>query len=251
VSIIAGFNYHNLTPVVGEITPTFARFLYLSEIPCRVSASSAALSAFLYHLTPDTVGDAYMVALTTFNRLFPETPVFVTADFNNQNLILNAFRATKVYEFGILPMEIEFLRQSISRVIEHEPSTVVERDKESDTILVTGLSKEIQQIVLYIDQHYQNRMPVEFISSLFNMSPDNFSRKFSKELGMSFREYLKTIRLQQAHYLLHNTSLSIEEIAFRVGFSDPSLFSRMYYAKYMIRPSICRRDKRLAASSGS
>lgn len=45
---------------------------------------------------------------------------------------------------------------------------------------------------------------------------------FSHALGVPFRTYLKNWRLHKARALLRDESLSIKEIAYRVGYNDPN-----------------------------
>jgi len=45
------------------------------------------------------------------------------------------------------------------------------------------------------------------------------------------------IKLEKSKQLLKHTELNISEIAYAVGFKDPSYFSRLFSEKYGISPS--------------
>ena len=51
---------------------------------------------------------------------------------------------------------------------------------------------------------------------------------YSKEVGVSFSNYLNKIRIEQSKLLLKNTDSSIVEIAMEVGFEDQSYFSKVF-----------------------
>jgi transcriptional regulator GlxA family with amidase domain len=51
---------------------------------------------------------------------------------------------------------------------------------------------------------------------------------FRELTGYSPMEYLRRLRIELAHELLGDPSLSIKEVAARTGFSDPNHFSRVF-----------------------
>ena len=58
------------------------------------------------------------------------------------------------------------------------------------------------------------------------LSSSHFSRLFKAFTGCSVNAYIKTMRLQQAKYLLETSEISIKEVRGRVGISDASHFAR-------------------------
>ncbi|MEH0152882.1 two-component regulator propeller domain-containing protein [Limibacter armeniacum] len=60
--------------------------------------------------------------------------------------------------------------------------------------------------------------------------------KLKKLLNLSTTEFIKMIRMQQAAKLLRE-GLNVSEVAFQVGFKDPSYFSRSFKDKFNISPS--------------
>ena len=61
-----------------------------------------------------------------------------------------------------------------------------------------------------------------------NMSPNHFSSVFSQECGMTYIEYLTSVRIETAKKLLKNTTMRSSEIAYETGFSDPHYFSFIF-----------------------
>ncbi len=88
-----------------------------------------------------------------------------------------------------------------------------------------------------IHQKYMEPVQLTDIAGLCNVSTSYLSRLFSRHLDTNFNEYFNRYRIKQAVELLKNTNLSIKEISYKVGYSDPNYFSRIF-RKYMnISPS--------------
>ena len=61
--------------------------------------------------------------------------------------------------------------------------------------------------------------------------------KLKKLVNLSASEFVKAIRLQRAVYLITDSGLSISEIAYKVGYSDPNYFTRTFKEKYGSSPT--------------
>ncbi len=69
------------------------------------------------------------------------------------------------------------------------------------------------------------------------LSRSQLGRKVKALTGKSPAVYLRSLRLQKARQLLLTSALSIKEVAYDVGFSDPSYFSRAYSEEFGESPS--------------
>lgn len=65
--------------------------------------------------------------------------------------------------------------------------------------------------------------------------------KLKKLVGLNATEFVKAIRLKHAAQLLEQSSFSISEIAFKVGYADPSYFTKTFKEKYNSSPTAYRR----------
>lgn len=80
-------------------------------------------------------------------------------------------------------------------------------------------------------------LDLQTVSSAVGMSAVHVSRITKRTFGMTFSELLRGIRLDEARRLLRETSASVKEIAFRVGFRHPSQFTRTFRDLYGRSPS--------------
>jgi len=62
-------------------------------------------------------------------------------------------------------------------------------------------------------------------------------RKLSALVGQSAGDFIRTIRLNKAAQLLKKKSGTISEIAYDVGFSNPSYFSKCFRKQFGKLPS--------------
>ena len=88
----------------------------------------------------------------------------------------------------------------------------------------------------YIDHHYQSGTLAE-ISELSHLPTYQVSRLLKKRTGKNFKELLQLRKMQQAAYLLQNSTLSIDKIIEHIGYENSSYFYRMFHEKYGCSPS--------------
>lgn len=86
---------------------------------------------------------------------------------------------------------------------------------------------------------------VQELAASFNISPVQFSRRFQRAFGMNPSDYTNQLRLEKACQLLTHTTLTIEEIAGRCGFSNGFYLSRVFVKKMGMPPSRWRMTYRV------
>ena len=77
---------------------------------------------------------------------------------------------------------------------------------------------------------------VEDIGKQIGLSRVQLYRKVKAMTGSSVVDLLRKARLAKAHRLLESRSMSISEVAYEVGFSAPSYFTKCFKAEYGILP---------------
>ena len=68
------------------------------------------------------------------------------------------------------------------------------------------------------------------------------TRKFKAILGMTPVEYLRKFRIAKAMELLCTTEMTLSEISEKTGFSDVSLFSRVFKQNVGLPPASYRKN---------
>lgn len=80
----------------------------------------------------------------------------------------------------------------------------------------------------YIDAHIEQRISVEALAKLANLSVCYFVRAFKQSVGLTPHDYLVRRRVERTMELLSETDLSLSEIALAAGFSDQSHCARRF-----------------------
>ncbi len=90
-------------------------------------------------------------------------------------------------------------------------------------------------VLKYIETHYKNGTLADVAAD--TKQPTYYvSRLLKKHTGSNFKELLQERKLQQAAYLLSQTTLSVEAIMDAIGYDNSSYFYRRFREKYGCSP---------------
>jgi AraC-like DNA-binding protein len=128
-------------------------------------------------------------------------------------------RAVIVFEAGQLELPVTARDDTLCHYLD-EHATVILQHLSSSTLV------ERVQRVLW-DQLSEGRPTLQSVASALGMSVRTLQRRL-KEEGVSFGELLDTFRERMAGMLLARRDLAIYEVAFLLGYSDPSTFFRAF-----------------------
>ncbi len=103
-------------------------------------------------------------------------------------------------------------------------------------------SKLVKQALAFLHQNYDRSFTLLEITNTLGVSKSYLSQIFRDEMGLSLWEYLNRFRVEKARQLLRATSLSITEIAMRVGFEDFSYFGRVFHKYCACSPRAFRQQ---------
>ncbi|MBO4387347.1 MAG: helix-turn-helix transcriptional regulator [Treponema sp.] len=98
-------------------------------------------------------------------------------------------------------------------------------------------NERIGRIQAYVELHCGEKISVSDLAKNANMSVSNFNRLFTKEVGLSPKNYLNGVRLNKSLNLLRRNDFSVSEIAGQCGFSSLSHFSAAFHKEYNMSPS--------------
>lgn len=95
----------------------------------------------------------------------------------------------------------------------------------------------------YIIENYQSDATSRTASEALHMNHSYFCRLFKKTFGTCFANYILAYRLERAQIYLRCSSLSVTEIAFKVGFNNCSYFGKAFKERFGISPLSYRKTK--------
>lgn len=131
-------------------------------------------------------------------------------------------------------------KPEMHQFLKTSPADLLSRPDESNTY--TG------RIRALIGRDFSRSLPdFEWIASELNTSPQTLRRRLKQE-NTSFQEIKDLLRRDMAIYYLSRPDLAINDIAFRVGFTEPSTFHRAFKKWTGVTPGAYREGERSRAN---
>lgn len=111
--------------------------------------------------------------------------------------------------------------------------------------LMSADQKFLEKAIDYVKENLSDPdISIEEMGKHMNMSRVHLYRKIKALTDQSPSEFVRTIRLKQAAYLLSQNKLNKSEVAYLAGFSSPQYFSSCFQKFYKMSPSeYCERCK--------
>ena len=133
--------------------------------------------------------------------------------------------------------ELKFSKEFLDTIIAPICSMIeVAYLQSSDVPLYDDDESFYLRLLSYIKTNYTKKLSVEYLSKRQNCSVSYLSHFFKKQSGMSLPEYINFLRINDAKKYLEMTNMSIQEIAFALGYSCSNYFSTIFKQKVGCSP---------------
>lgn len=126
------------------------------------------------------------------------------------------FFSEKGKELSMLPILYEKLEKDI---LEKLDENSYEEKKYSEAV---------EKCLKIIERDYDKNISLDEVTKEVAVSKNYFCHIFKKEMNMSIWNYLTKVRLEKAKELLRKSDMKSYEIAFKVGYDNPSYFSKIF-----------------------
>lgn len=101
----------------------------------------------------------------------------------------------------------------------------------------------MERIVKQVGEHMSDPdFKVESLSTAMNMAERTLQRNLKAMTNQTPQELIRSMRLNRARDLLENSNLSVSEVAFQVGYLEPTNFSRSFKKQFGFSPSQLRSE---------
>lgn len=105
--------------------------------------------------------------------------------------------------------------------------------------VLIGKENVEKQIMKYVREHYKT-VTINELSRIFYFNRSYIYKIFKKHENCSIKHYILSLRIQEAMRLLSESDMSIEEIAFEVGFNSSVSFCGQFKKFNGMTPGMCR-----------
>ena len=96
-----------------------------------------------------------------------------------------------------------------------------------------ALANEVKE---FVQQNFSKRISLKTAADHVCLSAGYLGPLFKRETGVSFRSYLRSVRVAEAKKLMRDHTLNLTQIAQMVGFDDQNYFSQVFLEETGIRP---------------
>ena len=187
-------------------------------------------------------------ALRQVRCLFPSTPVIMLTKQHSEALAVWALRV-QVWDYLVKPFQPQELVTSIATLLATDElsknktpqspqcANLLSNPFPPEVRIQTAQLKKTYPAELFVETHYHEKIYEEEVAQLCGLNAGTFSRYFKKEHKVTFRGYLINYRIFKARELLENPNVMVTDIAYTVGFNDPSYFTRMFRRIVGVSPS--------------
>ena len=134
----------------------------------------------------------------------------------------------------------------------HELMVLLIREVPASSVTAPENSQKTQslkRILEYISDNYAQDLSLSGTASALGFNEAYLSSMFKKSMGVSFTQYLLTLRLNKAVWLLKETPMPVSEVAGQSGFSSLKTFHRVFKNAYGTSPGQYRTSLYLPCSA--
>ena len=100
----------------------------------------------------------------------------------------------------------------------------------------------IQKTLYYISRNIKHKISIEAIASHLSLDKHYLCRLFKQATGITIQKYITERKMYIAKDILKKTQLSIEEVAYQMGYSGYSSFSQAYKRIFGVSPQKQRKN---------
>lgn len=148
-----------------------------------------------------------------------------------------------VTRFLLKPSKMNKLIEAVT-FMKEELDTKYEKVEESDLYTIHDVDNYVVRKALdYMENHYKEPLHLKDVADVVYVSSCHLSKLINRELESSFSDVLNDIRIRHAKELLEDPSLRIVDVAYDVGFSDLSHFSRTFKKMVGVSPNQYRKKE--------
>ena len=143
---------------------------------------------------------------------------------------------TKPFEMSVLIANIKSLVNN--RKLQAESFSSIQGFYDVSEYTYNDVDKEfLENVIKAIEENVLEKdFTTADLYEIFNMSQPTFYRKLQALIGISPNELIKKVKINIARQMLVHRKLSVSEVAYELGFSDPKYFSTVFKKEVGINP---------------
>jgi AraC-like DNA-binding protein len=90
------------------------------------------------------------------------------------------------------------------------------------------LNIRLAPAIHYVEKNFRGKIRNAHVAEICGMSVYHFSHEFTEAFSLTFQDFVIRYRVLQACQELRHPNIAVGNVAYSVGFNDPSYFSRVF-----------------------
>jgi AraC-like DNA-binding protein/mannose-6-phosphate isomerase-like protein (cupin superfamily) len=124
-------------------------------------------------------------------------------------------------------MREELVRSYLNIILIHS-TRIFRRNEKGSSIPSTGSTYIVQRFRQLLDENFLKVQAVNEYAGMLSITPSHLNDTVKKVTGSTVSSHIHERVILEAKRLLFNTKNSVKEVAFTLGFDDPTYFGRFF-----------------------
>lgn len=107
----------------------------------------------------------------------------------------------------------------------------------AEQLLLPKVDHRIGIAIAFIEQNLSDKLQIKQIADSAFLSETQFKKRFKQQTGMAVMQYVTKLRMEKAQALLTHTDYPLQIIGEKVGYTEPSAFSRKFSNYFGLSPT--------------
>jgi AraC-like DNA-binding protein len=232
---LIAYDKNTRTDISAKLTPLFAT----KEIgtPSMFEVLETSLGAMAYVMPSNS--HKHLYNLQEIRLRSPEKLIYIFAGDISIPLLHQALRLG-IKDVFVMPCnmgDLTRLQQDIKETTNIACTNLAFNSGQGIFTNDAFIAQPLTNIFDLIEETYANKPSLEQAASQIHLSPSRISHMFKDICGIGYGQYILCRRLEASEYFLSKKNASITEIAFKLGFSNPSHFCRSFKEHLGLTPT--------------
>lgn len=202
----------------------------IAQYKAGAEVASLCVGAFILASTGLIAGKkcaTHWVVANDFRKMFPDVNLVTERVVTDENGIYSSGGA-----YSYLTLVLYLIEKYAGRAAAVFCAKIfaidIDRESQSPFMMFSGQKEHedeaIKKTQQYIEENFHQRITVDELASMFALSRRNLERRFKRATSSTVVEYIQRIKIEAAKMSLESSRDNVNEVMYKVGYTDTKAF---------------------------